>query len=323
MVARALWSPSRIKSALQCGRRLQGMEEGWERVTHIRALRGRAVHKAVESWESSERIAELVDVVADAWWDMFADQMPAGFEAETVLKPVLALWQTEAELRREEQKVLDNLNGVYKSPKASKEYKTGIARLPHDEVAAERVKVEQLVNAVDWPWETDRGTLVEGLDHSLETTRRGIAYLADLWPNPDIVGAEWDLTSDLGNGYRVHGFIDRVEASDGIDVTDYKSSRFQDTVLDHFLQAATYAVLAEDHMGFPPDRVRLAYLRDQDSDVFEVKPGWRDRLRTLVAAADAVLEGKAFAPTFAGCGICDFFPICAAEFDFTPIEVAS
>ncbi|KKN56054.1 hypothetical protein LCGC14_0575940, partial [marine sediment metagenome] len=185
-----------------------------------------------------------------------------------ILKPLLALWQTEAEIIREENVVVEALSEQYKKPRATKAYKEQTAHLDdaRTETAKNRIEVEALIDAVEWPWQTDKGILVEGLDHSLETTRLGIEYLAELWPEPDIVGAEWHLTADLGNGYRVHGYIDRVEnTSDGIEVVDYKSSRFHDTVLDHWLQAAVYSVIAEDHIGFAPSRVRLAYMRGQDS----------------------------------------------------------
>ncbi len=322
MVARQLWSPSRLKAALQCGRCLQGLEEGWERAQHIRGIRGRAVHGAVEAWEKSERTGDLTDVVSDAWWEILTEELPDGFEIESVLKPVLALWQTEAEIIREEMIVVEALSDQYKKPRATKAYKEQTAHLDdaRTETAKNRIEVEALIDAVEWPWQTDKGTLVEGLDHSMETTRLGIEYLTELWPEPDIVGAEWHLTADLGNGYRVHGYIDRVEnTSDGIEVVDYKSSRFHDTVLDHWLQAAVYSVIAEDHIGFAPKRVRLAYMRGQDSDVFEVKANWRERLAYLVEAADQLLTSKSFAPSFAGCGICGFFPVCQSEFAFTEL----
>lgn len=330
MVARALWSPSRVKAALQCGRRLQGLEEGWEGTQAIQGVRGRAVHRAIETIEADR--AEGVEsppsfrIVAAVWADILAGEVPAGFDFKHVTEvvgAVEALWATEAEIAAEEENALASLHGEYKNPKASKEYKDATAHLAgvKEETAATRAEVEELVNAVDWPWKSERGVLTEGFDHSLDTVRRGAPYLAELWPTPDVVGAEWHLEADLGNGYRVHGYIDRVESSPlGIEVVDYKSSKYQDTPLDHWLQAATYAVIAEDHMGFAPDVVRLAYLRDRASDVFKVDPDWRDRLAALVAAADARLEAREFTPTFAGCGICDFYPICSAEFALVEIK---
>lgn len=323
MVARALWSPSRVKTALQCGRRLQASIEGWERKDHIRGIRGRAVHSAVETWEESERTRSLVDLVVEAWWDILDE---ADVAPEPILKPVLALWETEAEIGREERHALDNLHGEYKNPRATKEYKTAVAHLEpvRAEILEQRVEIEGIIAGIDLPWDTDKGLLVEGLDHSLETTRKGTEYLAELWPTPDVIGAEWDLEVDLGNGYRIHGYIDRVEGSDGVDVTDYKSSKYQDSPLDHFIQVATYGVAAEAHMGFPPDRVRLLYLRGQESDVYEYRPEWKERLADLVAAADRVLAAEAFSPTFAGCGICSYRHFCEAEFALVPIveEVA-
>ena len=319
MVARALWSPSRVKTALQCGRRLQASIEGWERKDHIRGIRGRAVHSAIEAWEESGRSRSLVELVVEAWWEILEE---AGAQPDLVLKPVLALWETVEEIRQEERAALDGLAGEYKNPRASKEYKTAVAHLEPvwAEVDTQRGEIESLIAGAGLPWDTDKGILVEGLDHSLETTRRGMEYLADLWPEPDVIGAEWDLEVDLGNGYRIHGYIDRVEGSDGVEIVDYKSSKYQDSTLDHFIQVATYAVVAEAHMGFAADRVRLAYLRDQASDVFVVRPEWRDQLARMVEAADRVLAAEAFSPTFAGCGICSYFHVCAAEFALVPIE---
>jgi hypothetical protein len=324
MSARGLWSPSRIKAALQCGRKLQGLEEGWTRTEHIRGIRGRAVHSAVEGWETKGRAAQIEHLVVGAWKEILDGSMPEGFDSEPILTMLAATWDVEAEIEVEKQKAEDNLAGEYKAPRRTKEFAKAIAHLDEalTECAGARAEIEQLINAVDWPWESERGVLAEGFDHSLETTRKGVAYLTELWPSPDIIASEWHLQSKLPNGYRVHGYIDRVEASGGVvEVVDYKSSRFHDTVLDHWLQAATYAVIAEDHLGFAPDRVRLAYMRDQDSDVFEVKADWRDRLASLVEAADRVLASESFAPTFAGCGICGFLPICQGEFQLTPIEL--
>lgn len=320
MPARTLWSPSRVKTALQCGRKLQASIEGWERRDHIRAVRGRAVHSAVEHWEQSDREAELVDLVVEAWWEILEEVDVA---PELVLKPVLALWQVEKEIRQEELDVLANLHGVYKNPRASKEYKDGIAHLDDAkaELAIQREQVEAIIADAQMPWLTDKGVLVEGLDHSLETTRRGVEYLADLWPDPDIMGAEWNLEADLGNGFRVHGYIDRVEGSEGIiRVVDYKSSRYFETELDFFLQAATYALVAERHMGFTPDEVDFVYLRDQTTDRFAIDASWPDRLRSLVEAADRVLASESFSPTFAGCGICSYQHVCLAEFPLNRIE---
>ncbi|MFP3915899.1 MAG: PD-(D/E)XK nuclease family protein, partial [Actinomycetota bacterium] len=309
-----------IKTALQCGRRLQYQIERRERRDHIRGVRGRAVHSAVEAWEKSQRTGTLPDLVAEAWWDILAE---AEVDPAPVMKPVLALWEAEAEIADRERHVLEHLHGQYKNPRASKEYKEGVAHLDpyREQVAEQRAKIEGLIADASMPWLTDRGILAEGMDHSLETTRRGTAYLAELWPDPDIMGAEWNLEADLGNGYRVHGFIDRVEASDGIAVVDYKSSKYQDSPLDHFLQVAVYATVAEAHMGFAPDEVALVYLRDQAVDRFPVDPAWPDRLRMLVEAADRVLATESFAPTFAGCGICSYFHHCEAEFPLVPVEI--
>lgn len=320
MVARALWSPSRIKTALQCGRKLQANEEGWERAEHIRGIRGRAVHSAIEVWEASGRSVSALTAVVNAWIVILEEASLGTDPAELVSN----LWHVESSISVEEQKVYDALADQYKNVRATKAYKEGTAHLDaaRAQAAEQRAEVEGLLSGVEWPWETDKGVLVEGFDHSLETVRRGLGYLADLWPEPDIIGAEWHLESDLGNGYRVHGYIDRVEGSGGVvEVVDYKSSRYQDSVLDHWLQAAVYAVIAEDRLGFPPDRVRLAYMRGQDSDVFEVQPGWREALSRQVEAADRVLATKAFAPTFTGCGICSWRSICEAEFPLVPVHI--
>lgn len=317
---RQVWSPTRIKDALQCGRRLQGKEEGWPKVENVRGVRGRAVHAAIQAWEESDRDLDLVDTVVEAWFDIFSESLPEGFEAEAILKPVYALWKVEAEIAFNENLVVAELSDSYKRPRQTKEFEKRTAHLDEarDEAAFNRHQIEELIEVVEWPWIMEKGLLAEGLDHSLETVRRGAEYLIGRWPTPDIIGSEWELTSTLSNGYRVRGFIDRVEASSGIEVVDYKSSEYQDTDLDHWLQAAVYSVIAEDHMGFPAERVRLVYLRDRKSVAFDVHPSWRDTLATLVAAADNVLETKSFAPTFSGCGICGFLPICLAEFALTP-----
>lgn len=321
MVVRQRWSPSRIKSALQCGRRLQGQEEGWEKTEHIRGIRGRAVHRAVESWEASDRQLDEVTVVSKAWCEILTEAID---DPRPVIEMLAALWRVEAEIMVNEDLVVAELSDSYKQPRRTKAFAEKTAHLDgvRDEAAGQRSIATELIDGITWPWASEKGLLAEGFDHSLLTVRKGVEYLTGLWPAPDIVGAEWELVTDLDNGYRVRGFIDRVEASGGIvEVVDYKSSEFQETVLDHFLQAATYSVLVEDHMGFAPDRMRLVYLRDQKSAVFEVQPFWRERLSVLVEAADRVLESKAFAPTFSGCGICSYFHICEAEFGLIPIEI--
>lgn len=322
MTARKLWSPSRIKTALQCGRRLQGIEEKWATVEHIRGIRGRAVHAAVEQWEASDRSHAVERAVIDAWWDILAEAMGSGFQVEDVLKPVLALWEAEAEIVAEEAKVVAALSEQYQKPRATKAYKEQTAHLDtaRVEMVTRRAEVERMIDAQAWPWLHDKGILADGFDHSLETVRRGVAYLAELWPTPDIVGAEWHLEAELGE-YRVHGYIDRVEISGGpTEVVDYKSSRFQDTEMDHWIQAATYAWTAWAQLGYMPDVVRFVYLRNQESVAYKVDPEWGNALHRLVVAADDVLARKAFAPSFAGCGICPFAAVCRAEFQMIEVQ---
>lgn len=323
---RALWSPSRVKSALQCGRRLQGSEEGWPKSDHVNGVRGGIAHTAIETWENKGREYPVREAVVDAWEAKLKEVTPgfewAGVDVVDLCDRLSSVWGVEAEIRADEDVVAEKLSTRYKRPRATKAFEADTAFLADARKGARKARMELagIVDSVDWPWLHEKPILDQGFDHSLETARRGAEYLTELYPEPDILGAEWNLEATLANGYRVHGYIDRVEMTDlGVEVVDYKSSKFQDTELDHFIQIATYAVIAEDHIGFAPKRVRLAYLRDQDSDVFEVQDTWRESLAALVAQADDVLARHAFAPSFAGCGICGFFPICQNEFMLTPV----
>src|SRR5690606_28245526 len=152
------------------------------RKEHIRGIRGRAVHAAVEAWESSERLAEPITATAEAWWDILDEAKVE--RPDEILKPVVALWESESAIAAEEEAAYQDLADHYKNVRASKAYKERTAHLEGDREAAAtvRTEIEALVDGVNWPWDSDRGVLVEGFDHSLETTRKGMEYLTELWP---------------------------------------------------------------------------------------------------------------------------------------------
>lgn len=308
---RVSWSPSRIRAALQCGRKLQGMEEDWQRSPDtIQSIRGRVVHAVLDRWEDQNRPDELREILVGCWQDQI-ESLGLGSAATWAMTEAV-----DAVLRivEADQEIVDRLSGSYKNVRASKAYKTESATLKTAREAAHELAAELDVP----PWTSTKGWLVDGVEHSAETVRLGVDYVARLYPNPDIVESEWHLRSTIGDRYQLNGFVDRVELmDDGFEVVDYKSSRYQDTELDSWLQAAAYATLVEAATDEAPKRVRFLYLRGQDSDVYDVDPEWAGNLLGLIQDADRVLRDQAFAPSFAGCGICSYYDVCAGQFTLT------
>lgn len=321
------WSPSRISDAITCGRRLQAYIEKWDRgPDQINGVRGGAVHEAIAGWEIGHRQDDPTLLVTNAWL-----HKAAGNPAVTgLITGAASTLDLSASIAVEEDRIYRELEaqGKWKNIRATNEWKTQTGFLNPDREYVAKLKADlvgqeaQLQATGEIPWQVRRSFLEEGYFHSYETVRRGIDLVAGLYPKPDIMGLEWELEAPLG-AFELHGFIDRVELSvtDGaIEVVDYKSSQYEETPLDHFVQSATYAVLASHRIGLPVERVRFAYLRDQKSIAYRVLPEWPERLLSLVTQADARAAAEAFAPSFNGCGICTYRGICEAEFQMTPID---
>lgn len=335
---RVSWSPTRTAAALECGRRLQAMTERWPASKpHIRGVRGQVVHQYLHAWESSGRDDSLTPAVfvprafLVAAGEVIQDEATlnqAVYVLDLAVKAV-ALVDT---LRSLEQAVIADIvaaTPTVKRPKATKAYDEAMASGAPAQVAGDIADLTARIDEAEarlvaedlWPWQ-GRSFVNDAVIHSMDTATSGRDYLRRLWPSPDIVGSEWHLEADIGAGYTIHGFVDRVEllADGSLEVVDYKSSRWGDTPLDHFIQCATYAYLVSNHTGLAVDRVRLVYLREQSSDAYAVDVTWSQRLLELIQHADQRLRQRSFGPSFSGCGICPYYGHCAADFRLTPIQ---
>jgi hypothetical protein len=139
-------------------------------------------------------------------------------------------------------------------------------------------------------------------------------------------GRRFEALLDRGT-FKLGGRVDRIDIDpthDALVVVDYKTDIGSWSKQERWVQAACYALGAEQVLGQRPDLVRFIDLdKGPSTDTYRVFPMWDIKLVDLCRYARDLIEGPPIA-TFQTCGICAYTDLCfdaaGNGFQFQPLE---
>lgn len=326
-------SASKVTMALSCP--LKAQRKYIHRLPvkpSLPAHRGQMLHKGLEATRGDGQ--GLADQVTAAWRDNAPPPWGELFKPWLDLQADMAPVQAELDALADQIKA-DAEAGKRKAggqaPRMTNDYKRREAELLApwtDTLDSLRAAERELLDDPDRsPWEaTDRSGFAEYAS-SLDVARAYTTWW-DQTPRddrPEVLAVERGF-KHLLEEFELVGFIDVImldPTRDAVMVRDWKTGRGFDKA-ERFVQAAFYAIGAEQAVGARPDYVQFVNL-DQDMalDTYPVRPLWDIKLVDLCRYARTAIEGPPV-PSFKGCSWCSYAPLCFdatdGAYQFTPIE---
>lgn len=323
-------TPSRLGTALSCPLRyhrqyVQKIDGG---KTSLSMFVGKRQHEALEGWAAK---GDSLLVAFERGWETELPGELAKLWIEAVLTKVeragvdTKLEELAAQIQVDRPEI--------KKPKATKEYGDAVeaagGKTLDEKIEKLTAQARVWANSEASPWKPSKLGPIEAYDDALSALQR----FGRWWDErkaagdggPEILHTETKERLELDGRYAITGVIDAAWLwPDGsTEVVDYKKSGGKDGPLQHFCQAAVYALTCEQVFGFAPDRVVFHHLQEGERLIFDVQPGWTERLLELCDRLKAMHDGNLFNPSFRTCTWCDYEPLCKEWLHFEPHKEAA
>jgi len=315
-------SPTKISMALGCPLRAQRRYKlKLPERPSLPMHRGNQLHAALEATKGTP--GGLAEQVREAW--EFNAPPPWGelfkpwLALQEEMKPVVAELDQLASRIQEDAKAGRRKGGA-QAPRMTSDYKRTEADLLgpwQDTIQSLRAAERELLDDPDRsPWAPTSRSGFEEYTSSLDTARAYAAW----WDatatdeRPEILQCERRFETLLDQGhFKVGGRVDRIDLDpvhDALVVVDYKTGSGSWSKQERWVQAACYALGAEQVIGQRPDLVRFIDLdKGPSTETYRVYPLWDLKLVDTCRWARDLIEGPPIA-TFSSCGICAYTDLC-------------
>jgi RecB family exonuclease len=319
-------SPTKISMALGCPLRAQRRYK--LRLPELPSLpmhRGNMLHAALETTKGLPEGAggHLATEVRSAWEfaevPRWTDLFRPWLALQDEMAPVLADLDAHAQRIREDAQA-GRRKGGDKAPRMTNDYRKleAEALAPwRDTIEALRAAERALLDDPGLsPWApTTRGGFDE-YQSSIDTAHEYAAW----WHNtpadarPEILHCERRFETLFDEGqFKLGGRVDRIDLDpthDALVVVDYKTGTSSFGKHERWVQAACYALGAEQVIGERPDLVRFINLDQGPSvETYRVYAMWDLELVQTCRRARDLIEGPP-TRTFQPCGICAYTRLC-------------